>query len=146
MNETIVYTPAPWKKWFASAAGVAFGAVIAVAVVIAIAVWWAREPNAVELPIMTLRSLEGQASLSGDYIFAEIYNRSTFTVSEIVVNVVLKEENGQEIWNRSYGLTPLSGTGAPLTSTTFSSKVGFTPSPKQKWEWSITSAKGRPTK
>lgn len=98
-----------------------------------------------ELPASALGLLAGQASLLGDRMLAQIYNKSDFTVSEVLVKVIVKQPDGTQGLNRTYRLTP-SWPAAPLTSTAFGADLGFDVSPKQTWEWSITSAKGRPAK
>ena len=87
-----------------------------------------------ELPFEESTKITGNASLSYGYFSGKIYNGSSWTVTKIVFNVTLKEEDGKIRWSHDFSDNV---TVAPLTTEKFIISVTGGDGKFENIAWSI---------
>jgi hypothetical protein len=115
-----------------------------------------------ELPQSELSKLSGRAFIdtASGILVVDLYNGSSWTISEITVLMTVSQRGKHKTWNpiltRAYRLTnpysdyPLNSvldapmSSGPLSNEKIGAYIGFTLKYNQRFEWRIQAAKGRP--
>jgi len=98
-----------------------------------------RSNNPPPVPMGELAKLDGRLGVTTDgWLAANIYNGTSRDLDKVQVEVVVSDPSGTEVLRRIYELT--STDGAPLSSSRFIAKSGFSLEGGQTYTWWIVSA------
>lgn len=98
-----------------------------------------RKPMATsQLPIEEQSKLSGQAKIIYGSLDGTIYNGTDWTIKELIVKVIAKEEDGSERWNRNFKI-PVNI--SPLSTEKIYTTVGDNNNVKSI-EWYVVSTRG----
>lgn len=103
-----------------------------------------KKPQSTMLPDSLLRKLEARGEFSNQFFEITLYNPTSWTIEELKVKLVVRNADGSVQITRDYIVPrkyPVIG-GRPLSSSKFSTQVGFQPLPFEKWSCTILEAKG----
>jgi hypothetical protein len=103
-----------------------------------------QTPPDQDLPGDELAKLTGQAQITSyGWVEFELYNGSSWTISETTVLVEVLDAQGKQIISRPYRLIPEDADSQPQSSEKFHASLGFALARGQTWSFSVTGAKGR---
>ena len=105
-----------------------------------------KKPKSVPLPYEALSKIEGTARITSSFDFpprefeANIYNGSNWTITDLIILIEVKDKKtGKKKLSRKY---TLSGYVEPLSSSVFTTHLGFEPKKGESFTWQIIEAKG----
>lgn len=95
-----------------------------------------------QLPLAQWQKVEGTAWITKyGLLEVSLYNGSSWTIKDVQVALTIVKANGEKTDERIYDLT---GYGVPYKTSRYSTGLGYTLGPGEKFEWYIKSLKGLP--